>query len=131
MQILVRGVRSMGGCCLGGVFGLAAFGLALALLTLPRFTSRQDFELAATISAAAIGFAAGGFVAGWAAGGQRRLAGGLFGLSLGLFSFSYLLGPGWPALLASVSAAGLGSAGGWMADRWRSGGFTRVPGMSG
>jgi hypothetical protein len=129
MQILVRGVRSMGGCCLGGVFGLAAFGVTLGLLTRPRFTSRQDFELAATVAAAAIGFVAGGFVAGWVAGGRQALHGALLGLLLGLFSFSYLLGPGWPSLLASLAAAGLGSAGGWAVYRWRSGGLVRLPGM--
>ncbi len=122
MQWLARMARSLGGCCLGGVAALAAFGLALGLLTLPRFAARPAFELAAAITAGALGFVAGGFAAGWTAGGMRALHGGLLGLSLGLFGFSYLLGPGWPALLSGLAAAGLAAAGGWAADRWCSSG---------
>jgi hypothetical protein len=126
----VRAARSVGGCFLGAPAALAAFGLGLALLTSPSFSSRPAYELAAASIAAAVGLAKGGYVVGGLAGRQRALHVGIFGLFLGLFGFSYLLGPGWAVLTAGLACAGLGVAGGWMASTRRPPAGTRRAGRA-
>lgn len=120
-------IRSAGGCCMGAVVGMAVFGLTLGMLTLPAFAGHPGYQVAATLVAAALGFAVGGFTAGALARRQWALHGGIFGLSLGLFSFTYVLGPSWAVLPAGLAASALGYGGGWLAGELSGGPLRQHP----
>jgi hypothetical protein len=104
----------------GLVASLSVFGLVLALLWSPAWSWRQGYQLAAMLFAAAIGFLAGGFVVAWLGGRAMAAQGAIFGLLFGLFSFTYVVGPGWYVLSGALLAGALGFAGGGLAGQARS-----------
>lgn len=85
---------------------LVVFGSVLATFWAigPELTS---FKLASAISAGILGVGAGGLVVAWTSHRNEVALAGVFGFLSGITSFSYLLGPGGPALIVAGALAAI------------------------
>lgn len=105
MKKLAFLVRLVAGYWLGLLGTLIVFGLALAALWAIG-PEGKTLKLGSAILSAILAMGAGGFLVAWAVTRDEMVLAGAFGFLFGGFSFSYLLGLGWTALiLAGASAA--------------------------
>lgn len=121
MISVYRGLRGLGVFLLACFLSLAAFGLILALLQALAWNDTSALQLAFALASAALAFLLGGLLSAWLnpeAWPGQALA---YGLLFGSFSFVYLLGFTWGALVAIFLAILLAAAGGRLARRLGSG----------
>ena len=106
-----RSMRVVSGMAMAFLIAIAAFGLILTLLWLPR-VGWPYYTLLAGLVAYALSIAVGGLVAGALVGSRHIMYGALFGLGFGLVSSWYVLGPMLLVLLIAPATALSGALGG-------------------
>ena len=117
MKTLINIARNVVVFGLASLAALAVFGVALALFQATLWNGPTAVRIALTLISAGLGFLMGGFLAARLSppvDDRQALA---FGILFGGFSFVYIFGPGWGALVGTLLAILLAAAGARISPR--------------